>query len=110
MAGKPEISVVVPVYNEEENIPLLLGRLTPVLARIGDYQILFALDPSTDKTELALKRAIAADPRIGYLRFSRRFGQPAATMAGILHCIGDYCVVIDADLQDPPEVIADLYA
>jgi polyisoprenyl-phosphate glycosyltransferase len=110
MSGVPLISVVVPVYNEEESIPLLLERLAPVLAKIGEYQILFAVDPCTDRTEAVLKRAIAADPRIGYLRFSRRFGQPAATMAGILHCIGHYCVVIDADLQDPPEVIADLYA
>jgi dolichol-phosphate mannosyltransferase len=102
MGGEPEISVVVPAYNEEENIPLLLERLVPVLEKIGDYQILFAVDPCTDGTEAALKRAIAANPRIGYLRFSRRFGQPAATMAGILHCSGRYCVVIDADLQDPP--------
>ena len=86
MGGKPEISIVVPVYNEEENIPMHLDRLAPVLAKIGEYQILFAVDPCTDNTELALKRAIAVDPRIGYLRFSRRFGQPAATMAGILHC------------------------
>ena len=90
MGGKTEISVVVPVYNQEKNIPLLIARLTPVLAKIGDYQILFAVDPCTDGTELALKRAIAADPRIGFLRFSRRFGQPAATMAGILHCIGEF--------------------
>lgn len=110
MSGAPEISVVVPVYNEEENVPLLLERLVPVLERIGGYQILFALDPSGDGTEAALKRAVAANPRIGYLRFSRRFGQPAATMAGILACAGRWCVVIDADLQDPPEVIASLHA
>ncbi|MBL8664628.1 MAG: glycosyltransferase family 2 protein [Candidatus Odyssella sp.] len=110
MSGEPEISVIVPVYNEEENVPLLLERLVPVLEKIGDYQILFALDPCTDGTEAVLRRAIAANPRIGYLRFSRRFGQPAATMAGILHCTGRYCAVIDADLQDPPEVIADLHA
>lgn len=110
MDGEPELSVVVPTYNEEENIPLLLERLVPVLEKIGAYQILFAVDPCTDGTEAVLKRAIAANPRIGYLRFSRRFGQPAATMAGILHCAGRYCVVIDADLQDPPEVIAELHA
>lgn len=110
MDGEPEISVVVPVFNEAENILLLLERLVPVLTRIGDYQILFAVDPCTDGTEDVLRRAIAANPRVGFLRFSRRFGQPAATMAGLLHCVGRYCVVIDADLQDPPEVIADLHA
>ena len=109
MSNEPEIAVIVPVYNEEENIPLLLERLVPVLEKIGSYQILFAVDPCTDGTEAALNRAIASNARIGYLRFSRRFGQPAATMAGILKCAGRWCVVIDADLQDPPEVIADLH-
>jgi dolichol-phosphate mannosyltransferase len=110
MTGQPLVSVIVPVFNEEQNIPLLLDRLVPVLAAIGDYQILFALDPCTDNSELVLKRAVEANHHIGYLRFSRRFGQPAATMAGILHSNGRYCVVLDADLQDPPEVIAELYA
>ncbi len=72
MDGAPEISVVVPVYNEEENISLLLERLVLVLAKIGDYQILFALDPCKDGTESALKRAVPANPRIGYLCFPRR--------------------------------------
>ena len=101
----PLISVVVPVYNEANNIRLFLERVIPVLEPLGSYEIIFAVDPSTDGTEQIIGAAIARNPRIGLIAFSRRFGQPAATMAGILNCRGRWCVVIDVDLQDPPEVI-----
>jgi glycosyltransferase involved in cell wall biosynthesis len=103
------LSVVVPVYKEAGNIAPFLDRLRPVLQRIGAYEILFCLDPSPDDTEGEIRRAITADPNIGLLTFSRRFGQPAATMAGILNCRGAYCAVIDVDLQDPPELIEAMY-
>ena len=106
---RPAISVVVPVYKEEKNIRPFLTRLEPVLGEIGCYQVLFCLDPSPDNTEQVIVEEIKRNPRIGVLIFSRRFGQPAAVMAGIHNCTGETCVVIDVDLQDPPELIRDLY-
>lgn len=105
----PLISVVVPVYKEEANIRPFLERTIPVLERIGTYEILFCLDPSPDRTAEVISAEIARNPGIGLLVFSRRFGQPAATMAGILNCRGAWCAVIDVDLQDPPELIDALY-
>ncbi len=103
--SEPLISVVVPVYKEEKSIRPFLARTEPVLARLGSYEIIFCLDPSPDQTERVIREEIARNRRIGLLVFSRRFGQPAATMAGILNCSGQWCVVIDVDLQDPPELI-----
>jgi polyisoprenyl-phosphate glycosyltransferase len=108
---RPRISTVVPVYKEEDNIRPFLARLEPVLAAIdANYEIIFALDPSSDRTETVILEEIDRNPRIKLLVFSRRFGQPAATMAGILSSVGETCVVIDVDLQDPPELIAQLHA
>jgi polyisoprenyl-phosphate glycosyltransferase len=109
-AGLPLISVVVPVYKEEENIAPFLRRIVPVLERIGSYEILFCLDPSPDRTEEVIAAEIARNPNIGLIVFSRRFGQPSAVMAGIHNCRGETCVVIDVDLQDPPELIGSLHA
>lgn len=112
-AARPEsgiaISVVVPVYKEEKSIRPFLARIEPVLREIGRYEVLFCLDPSPDKTEQVIVEEIERNPSIGVLIFSRRFGQPAAVMAGIKSCSGQTCVVIDVDLQDPPELIGDLY-
>ena len=105
---EPLLSLVVPVYKEEHNIRPFLARAVPVLERLGSYEILFCLDPSPDRTEEMIREEIARNPRIGLLVLSRRFGQPAATMAGILNCRGRWCVVIDVDLQDPPEMIETL--
>lgn len=101
--------MVVPVYCEASTIRPFLARIKPVLSAIGSYEILFCLDPSPDNTEVIIREEIRSDPGIGMIIFSRRFGQPAATMAGLLHCRGKACVVIDVDLQDPPELITDLY-
>ena len=103
------ISVIVPVYTEETNIRPFLSRTVPVLERIGTYEIIFALDPSPDRTELVVRDEIARNRNIGLMVFSRRFGQPAATMAGILNCRGRWCAIIDVDLQDPPETIEALW-
>jgi len=105
----PLISVVVPVYKEEQSIRPFLERTVPVLRRLGTYEIIFCLDPSPDGTERVVREEIVRNPCIGLLVFSRRFGQPAATMAGILNCRGQWCLVIDVDLQDPPETIESLY-
>jgi polyisoprenyl-phosphate glycosyltransferase len=107
--GVPAISVVVPVYKEEDNIRPFLARTVPVLEKLGSYEIVFALDPSPDRTEQILREEIDRNPNIGLMVFSRRFGQAAAVMAGILNCRGQWCVVIDVDLQDPPEMIEELW-
>jgi dolichol-phosphate mannosyltransferase len=105
----PLISVVVPIYKEEKNIKPFLDRTVPILKRLGSYEILFCLDPSPDRTEQVVIEQARLDPGIGLLVFSRRFGQPAATMAGILNCKGKWCAVIDVDLQDPPELIETMF-
>ncbi len=101
-----KISAVVPVFNEEKNVPEFIRRTTPILESISsDYEIIFVLDPSSDQTEQVILDAHASDPRVKLLKFSRRFGQPMATLAGLQHSSGDVVIVIDVDLQDPPELI-----
>ncbi|MGO9133457.1 MAG: glycosyltransferase family 2 protein [Methylovirgula sp.] len=107
-SGVPLISVVVPVYKEEKSIRPFLARMEKVLSGIGSYEIIFCLDPCPDETEHVIREEIARNDRIGLLVFSRRFGQPAATMAGILNCTGQWCLVIDVDLQDPPELLEEM--
>ncbi len=104
------ISVVVPVYKEESNIRPFLARMERVLENLKvPYEILFSLDPSPDRTEEVILEEISRNKNIKLMVFSRRFGQPAATMAGILTCLGETCIVIDVDLQDPPELIEKMY-
>jgi dolichol-phosphate mannosyltransferase len=108
---RSELSVVVPVYNEVGNIEEFLRRLVPLLeANVASYEIIFAVDPSTDGTEEAIAAARRSNPAIKMLRFSRRFGQPTATLAGIEHASGRAVVVMDVDLQDPPEVLIEMLA
>jgi len=105
-----EISIIVPVRNESQSIKEFLTRTEKVLDKIGkNYEIIFSLDPSTDDTEAIIMDEIKRNKNIKLLVFSRQFGQPAATMAGILNCKGLYTVIIDVDLQDPPEIIEKLY-
>lgn len=109
--NKSDLSIIVPVYKEAGNIKPFVQRMENVLAKAGlTYEILFCLDPSPDNTEEVIREEIDRNPHIQLLVFSRRFGQPAATMAGILYCQGKACVVIDVDLQDPPELIEPMYA
>ena len=107
MSNIVKLSIIVPVYKEAKSIQPFLQRMEKVLAdsHIDSYEIIFSLDPAPDNTESIILSEIERNPRIKLLVFSRRFGQPAATMAGILWCHGDVCVVIDVDLQDPPELI-----
>jgi glycosyltransferase involved in cell wall biosynthesis len=101
-----DLSVVVPVYKEEGNIPEFLARMKGVLGQITDrYEIIFCLDPSPDRSEQVILDARDQDERIKLLVFSRRFGQPMATLAGLQYSSGAAVVVIDVDLQDPPELI-----
>jgi polyisoprenyl-phosphate glycosyltransferase len=103
------LSVVVPAYNEEGNIQRVYDKLAKVLDSLAmDWEIIFSVDPSTDRTEELILKLRSQDPRVKMLRFSRRFGQPMATLAGMEAASGDAVVVIDCDLQDPPEVIPEL--
>src|ERR1700737_975947 len=109
-ASAVAVSVVVPVYKEAGNIRPFLQRTEAVMEKLGvGYEIIFALDPSPDDTEAVILSEIERNPAVKLILFSRRFGQPAATMAGILNCTGEKCVVIDVDLQDQPELIEQLY-
>ena len=106
-----ELSVVIPAYNEEANVDRVHERLSAVLDRIGTtWELIFSLDPSTAATEERILALRERDPRVKLLRFSRRFGQPMATLAGMEASSGDAVVVIDCDLQDPPELIPELIA
>ena len=104
-----KISVIVPVYNEEKNINQFIDRSVTSLNKTKlDYEILFLLDPSTDNSEQLILNEIEKNKKIKLIVFSRRFGQPSATMAGINFVTGSRCIIIDCDLQDPPELIFDL--
>lgn len=103
------LSVVIPVYNEEKNIQNFLDKTTLILERLGDYEIIFCLDPSIDNTEDIIKKNIISNKNIKLIKFSRRFKQSNAILAGIENCSGDHCVIIDVDLQDPPELIEKMY-
>ena len=103
------LSIVVPVFREEKNIPEFLRRIRPILGEITqDYEIIFSMDPSPDRTEEVVLEERLTDPRIKLLRFSRRFGQPMATLAGMEYSSGDAVIVMDVDLQDPPDLIHDM--
>lgn len=105
------LSIVVPVYKEEKNIPEFLRRIRPILSGVTeDYEIIFSLDPSPDRTEDVILERRAADERIKLLKFSRRFGQPMATLAGLQYSSGDAVIVMDVDLQDPPELVHEMVA
>jgi polyisoprenyl-phosphate glycosyltransferase len=100
------ISVVIPAYREEANIEPVYERLSQVFEPLPvDWELIFSVDPSPDRTEELILKLRKRDPRVKMLRFSRRFGQPMATLAGLEAASGDAAVVIDCDLQDPPELI-----
>lgn len=105
-----KLSVIVPMYNEEEVANICYDRLTSVLKNIEgyDYEILFVNDGSKDKTLEILMSITNKDNRTSYISFSRNFGHQAAVVAGLKNVSGDAAIIIDADMQDPPEVIPDM--
>jgi dolichol-phosphate mannosyltransferase len=106
---RPLISVVVPCLNEQENVGPLYERVRATLDNAQvDFELIFSLDPCSDDTEDRIRELRGFDPRVKMIRLSRRFGQPAATLAGVRMAAGDACVVIDCDLQDPPELIGEM--
>jgi glycosyltransferase involved in cell wall biosynthesis len=103
------LSIVVPVYNEEEVLPLLWERLRPVMDGLGcPSEVLFVDDGSTDASLSWLRETAQRDERVGVISFARNFGHQAAITAGLDFADGEAVVVMDADLQDPPEVIAEM--
>ncbi len=109
MNGTKSISAVVPLLNESAVYSELYRRLTDALERIGgDYEIIFVDDGSHDDTLAQIRSSAANNPRVRYISFSRNFGHQAAVSAGLEAAVHDAVVVLDGDLQDPPEVIPDL--
>jgi polyisoprenyl-phosphate glycosyltransferase len=104
---RPTISVIFPVYNERETLQELKARLTPVLEeRVdGSFEVLFVDDGSRDGSDLIIDGFHERDPRFKAIHFSRNFGHQAALQAGLDASAGDAVVLMDADLQDPPEVL-----
>lgn len=105
------ISIVVPVYREEKNIPEFLSRVVAIFEKItSEFEIIFSMDPSPDRTEEIILGHRSKDPRVKLLKFSRRFGQPMATLAGLQYSTGEAVIVMDVDLQDPPELLTEMVA
>ena len=103
------VTIVIPVFNERAVLPALHRRLAEVLATAGDRsELLFVDDGSDDGSGPYLEALLAEDPRVSLLSLSRNFGKEAAVSAGLDHARGDAVIVIDADLQDPPELIPEL--
>jgi dolichol-phosphate mannosyltransferase len=105
----PLVSVIVPCFNEEQGLPACHERLTAVLTRLAEpYEILYIDDGSKDKTVPVLRSLQANDAHIVLLRLSRNFGHQPAVSAGLDAAHGDCVIIIDADLQDPPELIPEM--
>jgi undecaprenyl-phosphate 4-deoxy-4-formamido-L-arabinose transferase len=112
MSATPQISVVIPVYNEEPSLPSLFTRLYPALDKLGaSYEVLFVDDGSSDRSAALLREQFERRPEVTrVILFSGNFGQHMAIMAGFEHCRGSRVVTMDADLQNPPEEIGNLLA
>ena len=108
---EPSLSVVVPVFNEEANLPELLSRLAAALEAVGkSYEVVLVNDGSRDGSLEILREAAAADPHLTVIDFNRNYGQHSAVFAGFEAARGEIIVTIDADLQNPPEEIGKLVA
>lgn len=105
-----KISIIVPAYNEEESIPYLEKRLVALMNNMKNYEfeVLFVNDGSKDRTLELIKNLRERDERFCYVNFSRNFGKEIAMIAGLDYATGDAVILIDADLQDPPELIPEL--
>ena len=105
------VSLIVPCYNEEQSLPLFWAQTRAVMQQMSylDFEVIFVDDGSRDKTLEVLRTMAKEDSRVKYLSFSRNFGKEAAMFAGLEHAKGDYAAVMDADLQDPPALLEEMY-
>ena len=104
------ISIVVPCYNEEEAMPQFYDEVTKVVSKMDvELEIIFVDDGSKDLTLEVARRLAKHDPRVRYISFSRNFGKEAGMLAGLKAAKGDYVAVMDADLQDPPSLLPEMY-
>lgn len=105
------ISIVIPCYNEEESLPYFYKSMNKVMKKMKNtkFELVFVNDGSKDKTLEILKGLAKEDKRVKYVSFSRNFGKESAMLAGLEHTTGDYIAIMDADLQDPPELIEKMY-
>ena len=108
---KELLSIIVNCYNEEETIPIFYDTIVPIIEKIKnlDYEIIFIDDCSSDKTLEIIKNIAKKSKKVKYLSTTRRFGKEAGILAGYEHAKGYYIVSIDVDLQDPPELIVEMY-
>lgn len=109
-----KLSCIIPCYNEEAALPYFLQEIRKVADNMSttfqlDFEILFINDGSRDKTLQILRQAAQEDKRIRYISFARNFGKEAAMYAGFQNCTGDYAAVMDADMQDPPSLLPEMY-
>jgi polyisoprenyl-phosphate glycosyltransferase len=105
---RPALSVVVPAYNEAQGLGRFHQRLVAALCGLGSWEVVYINDGSSDATLLVLEALHSADDRIAVVSLSRNFGKETAITAGLDHAVGEAVVVMDADLQDPPELIVEL--
>jgi len=111
MASNPSLSVVLPVFNEEATIDELHQRLVAVLTSLGlTFEVIYVDDGSSDRSRELVSELAKDDPRVGGLVLSRNFGHQAALTAGLDYARGDAVVLMDSDLQDPPELITEMVA
>ena len=106
-----KISIIVPCFNEEKTLPLFYEELTKTIHTFGntEFEFLFINDGSSDNTLEIIKQLLTTDSRVKYLSFSRNFGKEAAILAGLEHATGDFITIMDADLQDPPALLKEMY-
>jgi glycosyltransferase involved in cell wall biosynthesis len=106
---RPEISVVVPVLNDEPAISLFISEIDQILGELDiDFEVIFCVDPSSDGTDARLAELVSQNQTIKAIFFANRVGQGAATLAGMMHSRGRAIVIMDVDLQDPPSLIPEM--
>ena len=106
-----KLSAIIACYKDEQAIPIMAERLEATFRKLGvDYEIIFVNDGSPDDTQTVLERLAAANPRVKAITHSRNFGSQAAFTSGMARATGDACILLDGDLQDPPELIESFHA